>query len=172
MVGHLVSGLHRVGKKSRRQRQKTIRIAPSTAAHCTGQKHCHLPKQHAVPVLAQPQLQLVTSKRGVCGGPLAFNYVGLVSQIAFCQSLACANFSINLRYTVEGSCSKDYALRHKTTAGRHPYHAQLLCAQHPHTSGGQRARQACHGTNAINETLQATGKTNCEGLQWTPLRGC
>jgi hypothetical protein len=36
--------------------------------------------------------QLVTSERGVCGGPLAlldFHYVDLVSHIAACQSLAC-----------------------------------------------------------------------------------
>jgi hypothetical protein len=33
---------------------------------------------------------LVTSERGVCGGPLAFNSVTFVSHIAFWQSLACA----------------------------------------------------------------------------------
>jgi hypothetical protein len=34
--------------------------------------------------------QLVTSERGICGGPLAFNSVNLVSNIAFWQSLVCA----------------------------------------------------------------------------------
>jgi hypothetical protein len=33
--------------------------------------------------------QLVTSERGVCGGPLAFHYANLMSHTAFRQSLAC-----------------------------------------------------------------------------------
>jgi hypothetical protein len=33
--------------------------------------------------------QLVTSERGVCGGPLAFQYANLMSHTAFRQSLAC-----------------------------------------------------------------------------------
>jgi hypothetical protein len=35
--------------------------------------------------------QLVTSERGVCGGPLAFHYANLVSHTAFRQSLACVS---------------------------------------------------------------------------------
>jgi hypothetical protein len=35
--------------------------------------------------------QLVTSERGVCGGPLAFHYANLMSHTAFRQSLACVS---------------------------------------------------------------------------------
>jgi hypothetical protein len=42
----------------------------------------------AVPTTAG---QLVTSERGVCGGPLAFHYANLMSHTAFRQSLACVS---------------------------------------------------------------------------------
>jgi hypothetical protein len=42
----------------------------------------------AVPTTAG---QLVTSERGVCGGPLAFHYTNLMSHTAFRQSLACVS---------------------------------------------------------------------------------
>jgi hypothetical protein len=42
----------------------------------------------AVPTTAG---QLVTSERGVCGGPLAFHYANLISHTAFRQSLACVS---------------------------------------------------------------------------------
>jgi hypothetical protein len=35
--------------------------------------------------------QLVTSERGVCGGPLAFHYANLMSHTAFRQSLVCVS---------------------------------------------------------------------------------
>jgi hypothetical protein len=35
--------------------------------------------------------QLVTSERGVCGGPLAYHYANLMSHTAFRQSLACVS---------------------------------------------------------------------------------
>jgi hypothetical protein len=42
----------------------------------------------AVPTTAG---QLVTSERGVCGGPLALHYANLMSHTAFRQSLACVS---------------------------------------------------------------------------------
>jgi hypothetical protein len=48
----------------------------------------------AVPTTAG---QLVTSERGVCGGPLAFHDANLMSHTAFRQSLAC----VSLLYQVQ-----------------------------------------------------------------------
>jgi hypothetical protein len=47
----------------------------------------HLPQQ--VSGATATDGQLVTSERGVCGGPLAFNYANSMSYSAFRQSLAC-----------------------------------------------------------------------------------
>jgi hypothetical protein len=41
--------------------------------------------------------QLVTSERGVCGGPLAFHYANLMSHTAFRQSLACVGVLYQLQ---------------------------------------------------------------------------
>jgi hypothetical protein len=43
--------------------------------------------------------QLVTSERGVCGGPLAFHYANLMSHTAFRQSLACVSLLYQCRHT-------------------------------------------------------------------------
>jgi hypothetical protein len=40
--------------------------------------------------------QLVTSERGVCGGPLAIHYANLMSHTAFRQSLACVSLFYQL----------------------------------------------------------------------------
>jgi hypothetical protein len=53
----------------------------------------------AVPTTAG---QLVTSERGVCGGPLAFHYANLMSHTAFRQSLACVSLLYQIRGTREG----------------------------------------------------------------------
>jgi hypothetical protein len=42
--------------------------------------------------------QLVTSERGVCGGPLAFHYANLMSHTAFRQSLACVSLLNQLHF--------------------------------------------------------------------------
>jgi hypothetical protein len=44
-------------------------------------------------------VQLVTSERGVCGGPLAFHHANLMSHTAFRQSLACVSllYQLNVR---------------------------------------------------------------------------
>jgi hypothetical protein len=56
--------------------------------------------------------QLVTSERGVCGGPLAFHYANLMSHTAFRQSLAC----VSLLYQV---CAKQvWAVWLKTCAAQ------------------------------------------------------
>jgi hypothetical protein len=55
----------------------------------------------AVPTTAG---QLVTSERGVCGGPLAFDYANLMSHTAFRQSLACVSLlfqSLPLHFLVD-----------------------------------------------------------------------
>jgi hypothetical protein len=41
--------------------------------------------------------QLVTSERGVCGGPLAFHHANLTSHTAFRQSLACVDIFYQAR---------------------------------------------------------------------------
>jgi hypothetical protein len=48
-------------------------------------------EQWAVEASNLQGLQLVTSERGVCGGPLAFHYANLMSHTAFRQSLACVS---------------------------------------------------------------------------------
>jgi hypothetical protein len=51
--------------------------------------------------------QLVTSERGVCGGPLALHYANLMSHLAFRQSLACVESLIpsSDSVTSRSSCS-------------------------------------------------------------------
>jgi hypothetical protein len=53
--------------------------------------------------------QLVTSERGVCGGPLAFNFVNLVSHSAFWQSMACAGSPCHLGQLHAHGASKGYS---------------------------------------------------------------
>jgi hypothetical protein len=63
--------------------------------------------------------QLVTSERGVCGGPLAFHYANLMSHSAFRQSLACVSLlyqiplqhgSLRLSYSIVCENTSFYSL--------------------------------------------------------------
>jgi hypothetical protein len=62
--------------------------------------------------------QLVTSERGVCGGPLAFHYANLMSHTAFRQSLACVSLLYQLTITHDGLL----IIQHPPTAQRTPTH--------------------------------------------------
>jgi hypothetical protein len=50
--------------------------------------------------------QLVTSERGVCGGPLAFHYANLMSHTAFSQSLACVSLLYQPHVRLTLSCQQ------------------------------------------------------------------
>jgi hypothetical protein len=68
--------------------------------------------------------QLVTSERGVCGGPLAFHYANLMSHTAFHQSLACVRIlyhhvpALLLVCTGHG-CNVLHQLSKPSLSGRH-----------------------------------------------------
>jgi hypothetical protein len=59
----------------------------------------------AVPTTAG---QLVTSERGVCGGPLAFHYANLMSHTACRQSLACVSLLYQRKITLSTSTQVRY----------------------------------------------------------------
>jgi hypothetical protein len=65
----------------------------------------------AVPTTAG---QLVTSERGVCGGPLALHYANLMSHTAFRQSLACV--SLLFQHKEQGR----YSLQDKSPCRQKP----------------------------------------------------
>jgi hypothetical protein len=71
----------------------------------------------AVPTTAG---QLVTSERGVCGGPLAFHYANLMSHTAFRQSLACVSllYQPHVRPGTQSMSRLGNSKRHQPSLGQ------------------------------------------------------